>query len=131
MIKYFEKLNDISLKSLEAIKTFCFFILFVDIFLIWWYLKERGIALAILISIIIILAITMYLMNRRPDDEWKEQKKPATKPGTPPKPIEKQNPRMAQIFDDPKPTKQKQPKYQFGIPDSDTFNKNVAKAFGA
>ncbi len=131
MIKYFEKLNDITLKSLEAIKTFCFFILFVDIFLVWWYLKERGIALAILISIIIILAITMYLMNRRPEDEWEEANRPATKPGTTPRHTQKQNPRMEQIFPDTKQPAPQSTGLGFGIPDADTFNKNAMKAFGA
>ena len=128
-----EKAKNISQKDLEAYRYTIIFIIVVDLFGVFWYLKLKSLAMAILIVCIIFLCLILILERNKQDDSRQDSKQTKNKQNGGNKKMEEPQEQM------PKETEEVQEdtsqlegigEFDLGLPDADEYQKRAEKALG-
>ena len=129
-----EKAKNISQKDLEAYRYTIIFIIVVDLFGVFWYLKLKSLAMAILIVCIIFLCLILILERNKQDNSRQDSNQTKNKKNGGNKKMEENQEQIPKETEEPK-EETSQPEgigeFDLGLPDADEYEKRAKEALGS
>lgn len=118
-----ERAEGMSMKNLESLRYLLFFILMVDMFGIYWYLKWKSLGIALLLVLVVIITM-VFILERKKQDNHKQ------KGGT--NKMDREEKQETEEKEDKKEEQEEDSGWMgemdLGLPSSDEYNKRLEKA---